>query len=102
MHKWADYLISAVRYEENLNSKSISHFKIHLDNGNSVGEGSTWTKQEVLEAIAKGKSFLTIIKDERGKWKKGRGVFLTKFDKTYLRTDSVSLREHDRVDVREF
>ena len=71
MEKWADYLISAARYEEGLNGRVISYFKIHPDNGDSVGEGSTWTAQEVLEAILRGDTFLTIHKMNGGKWKKG-------------------------------
>ncbi len=102
MEKWADYLISAVRYEESLNSKFISHFKVHLDNGNSVGEGSTWTKQEVLEALLKGETFLTIYKMNGGKWKKGGAVTISKVDKIYLRANSENLSENDRVDVQEF
>ena len=102
MEKWADYLISAARYEESLNSKIISYFKIHCDNGNSVGEGSTWTKQEVLEAMLKGETFLTIHKMNGGKWKRGRAVTISKVDKIYLRSDSENVKEHDRVDVQEF
>ena len=102
MEKWADYLISAARYEESFTSKVISYFKIHCDNGDSVGEGSTWTKQEVLEAILKGETFLTIYKMNGGKWKRGRAVTISKVDKIYLRTDSANLTEHDRVDVQEF
>ncbi len=102
MEKWADYLISAVRYEKSLNGKVISYFKIHHDNGDSVGEGSTWTKQEVHEAMLKGETFLTIQKMNGGKWKKGKVIFIAKTDESFLNINSENLIEHNLVNVQEF
>lgn len=102
MEKWADYLISALRYEDSLNSKVISHFKIHHDNGNSVGKGSTWTNQEVLEAILRGDTFLTIHKTNGGKWKKGKEISISKSDELSLSTSSKNLIEYNLINIPEF
>jgi len=102
MEKWADYLISAVRYEETLNSKIISYFKIHHDNGDSVGEGSTWTKQEVLEAMLRGLTFVTIQKTSGGKWKQGKRIYKGSTNVLFLNVNFENLLEHDQVSIAEF
>jgi hypothetical protein len=102
MEKWADYLISAVRYEENLNSKVISYFKIHRDNGNSVGEGLTWTMEEVLDAMQRGETFLTISKVNGGKWRKGKSFLITSTNALFLNTDSKKSMYNNLVTIPEF
>jgi len=102
VEKWAEYLISAVRYEENLNNKVISYFKVHRDNGDSVGDGSTWTLEEVLNAMRRGETFLTISKANGGKWKKGNSILITNSNKLVLNTDSKKLLHHDLVVIPEF
>lgn len=101
MNKWADYLISAVRYEETLSKKTISLCKVHPDNGNSVGDGTTWTKDEVMEAINKGYTFNTISKDGSGKWKRGINVVLLMANEVYLNTN-VNNNEDYLVNIPEF
>lgn len=59
--KWADYLISAVRYEECGTTRNISHVRVHID-GDKVGVATTWTRQEVITAIGKGRTFVSIVK----------------------------------------
>ena len=102
VEKWADYLISAVRYEDNLNKKVISYFKIHHDNGDSVGEASTWTKEEVLAAMHKGETFITISKVNGSKWKKGKNILLANPDVLFLNPDSQNLIYDDRLAIPEF
>ena len=102
MEKWADYLISAVRYKETFTRKTISHCKVHPDNGDSVGEGTTWSKEEVMDAIIKGNTFVTISKDERGKWKRGINVFMLIAKEVYLNTDSKRNTEDYLVNIPEF
>ena len=96
MEKWADYLISAIRYEETFTRKTISHCKVHSDNGDTVGPGTTWSKEEIMDAINRGQTFYTIIKDNRGKWKKGNKVTLVKAENIYL-NDDVEKAEEDRL-----
>ncbi len=85
--KWADYLISAVRYDTGLSNKIISYFKVHIDKGDSVGESRTWTKNELLDALIKGKTFVTILKDKNGKWMKGEEISIASMNEIFIRTD---------------
>ena len=102
MKKWANFLISAVRYEEELSKKIITHCKVHSDNGDTIGEGTTWTKEEVLEALNSGNTFLTIHKGGNRKWKKGNRFNVIKVEKVYLRTDSENIAEDYVIDLTEF
>jgi len=102
MEKWADYLISAVRYEELFNKKTISHCKVHPDNGNSVGAGRTWSKWEILDAISNGFTFFTIYKGNNGKWKKGVKAFITRFEEEYITTEHSNNGGDNLLSIREF
>jgi len=88
MEKWADYLVSAVRHQVDSGKRIASHFKIHSDKGSSVSESTTWTKDEVLNAITKGKTFMTIYRENNGNWRRGSIVLLSKVEEFFLRTDS--------------
>ena len=88
MTKWADYLISAIRYENETNKNSIAYFKIHKDIGDEVGSGSTWSRAEVIDAIYNGKTFCTIIKGNLGEWKKGVVVTLITKNGNSIITDN--------------
>ena len=84
MAKWADYLISAVRY--GTDPKHITHLKVHEDKDEEVGVGKEYPRSDVVDAINKGTSFVTIfMKNE--KWQKGQKVFVIKVGgKSYLKT----------------
>lgn len=83
--KWADYLISAIRYENELNKNAITYLKVHSDNGTEIGSGNTWTKAEIIDAMQNGKTFYTIQKEKTGEWKKGAPVILvTRNGKTII------------------
>ena len=49
-----------------------------------------------MDAIIRGQTFYTIIKDIRGKWKKGNKVTLVKAENIYL-NDDVEKAEEDRL-----
>lgn len=87
MNKWADYLISAMRITQNPNNRLIAYFKVHKDKGECIGAGTTWTEDEVLEAIKKGNSFITIYKENNGRWKKGSGVQQILFDQLFRKSE---------------
>ncbi len=70
--KWADYLISKVRYNDS--HTHITNVYVHVDNGDSVGEGTSETRQWVVSKIDSGYTFYTIFKDNNGKWSKGQKV----------------------------
>ena len=88
MSKWADYLISAIRYENEMRKNAIAYLKVHRDNGDEVGAGSTWTKEEVISAMYDGKTFFTILKSKAGEWKKGAHVALVTKNGKPIITDS--------------
>lgn len=88
MSKWADYLISAIRYENEMRKNAIAYLKVHRDNGDEVGAGSTWTKEEVISAMYDGKTFFTILKSKAGEWKKGAHVALVTKNGRPIITDS--------------
>jgi hypothetical protein len=87
MKKWADYLVSAVRFENGI----ITHFKVHIDKGNEIGSGSTWTRNEVLEGISREETFCSIVKDEKGNWQKGRSIYLIRVNGDYVFADDSDL-----------
>lgn len=88
MSKWADYLISAIRYENEMRKNAIAYLKVHQDNGEEVGAGSTWTKDEVINAMYDGKTFYTILKSNSGEWKKGANVALVTKNGNAIITDN--------------
>jgi hypothetical protein len=102
LEKWADYLISAVRYNSDSSKRIISHFKVHVDNGDSIGESRTWTKEEVLMAFSTGHNFSAIIKDSNGKWKKGADISISRFDDSFFRTDLKDIPGDYLEEVTEF
>ncbi|MEQ4539749.1 MAG: DUF3892 domain-containing protein [Billgrantia sp.] len=86
MAKWADYGISAVRYDSN--DEYIDQVKVHKDNGDSIGAGETWSRKEVLSKMDDSKTFVTILKND-DKWKKGEDVhIITVEGRRFLRTDA--------------
>lgn len=85
MQKWADYLISAVRY--NREHTHIVEVWVHEDNGSTVGIGSSWSRQRVIVSIKNGLSFFTIYKDREGKWQRGQKVIVVNiFGVEYIKT----------------
>lgn len=75
MTKWADYLISAVRFEETPTTKHISHVKVHEDKGENLSNPpEIWSKESVIKALDNGKTFKTIVL-EMDAWKQGEKVF---------------------------
>lgn len=86
MAKWADYGISAVRYDSD--DEYIDQVKVHKDNGDPIGAGETWSRKEVLSDMDDSKTFVTILKND-DKWKKGEGVHIITVDGLrFLRTDA--------------
>ena len=102
MDKWADYLISAVRYTDTNTRHYISHLKVHSDNGDSIGNGTAWTKNDVVDAIGKGITFVTIYQNG-DKWKKGEDVRVFHIsNRSYLRTDANKIEEDNLGELPAF
>lgn len=87
MAKWADYGISAVRYDSD--DQYIEKVKVHKDNGETIGSEEIWTRKEVISKIDEKKTFVTILRTNEGKWNKGANVHIITVDGSrYIRTDS--------------
>jgi hypothetical protein len=86
MEKWADYGISSVRYNDQ--RTHIVKVKVHEDKGDSVGNAEEWLRTQVVSAIERGQTFVTILKGTDNKWKKGQDVHIVAVNKEkYIRTD---------------
>lgn len=103
MGKWADYLISAVRYKVSLERKYILKLKVHDDKGDTVGAPSIWERDDVIKKIGENYSFVTIYKGDNNKWIKGENVKRIKVaNNYYLRTDANEIEEDNLGELPEF
>jgi hypothetical protein len=85
MPKWADYLIYGVQF--NQQHTHINRLRIAVDNGDSVGQTSEHTRQDIVAAIQRGTTFVTIYKNAQGSWDKGKQVYVIRLNGTdYLKT----------------
>lgn len=100
MGKWADYLVSAVRYSKESNGKIISYLKVHQDLYKSVGEGTTWTRDEVIYALKSGKTFSTIFRNETGLWEKGSLIKMNNDGDNLIITDSMFSKQDHLAGVK--
>ena len=95
MAKWANYVITAVRY--NLEHTHIVSVKVRPDNGDSLGAESVWNRNQVVSAIESGYSFVTAFWQD-GKWLKGADVHVIQVGwYKYIRTDR-NLRAADNLE----
>src|SRR3954470_24475242 len=76
--RWADYLISAVRY--NASGSHIDAVRVHVDNGDSVGAGSGMSRQRVVTLLQSGSTFCTIFKSADNQWRRGADVRVVDID----------------------
>ena len=82
MTKWADYGISAVRYDED----------------DTIGAAEDRSRENVLSKMDDGKTFVTILKGEDGNWRKGNDVHIVPVDgRRFLRTDA-NERDQDNLE----
>lgn len=85
MAKWADYGISAVRF--NGAHTHIDRVRVHRDNGDTIGEGTEYARANIVNSIKNGTTFVTIFKGNDGNWKKGQPVYIIVINGTeYIKT----------------
>jgi hypothetical protein len=85
--KWADYLISKVRYNEG--ETHIEAVLVHADTGDTVGGGEERSRQWVVGLLEDDSSFMTIYRTTEGRWKRGAEVrAITIGGVKYIRTDA--------------
>lgn len=84
MEKWADYLISEVKYGKN---HLIEQVKIHTEDENGVGEGTLVDRSQISHNIKNGKSYKTIVHGLKG-WKLADTVQLNRVNgDSFIRID---------------
>ena len=85
MSKWANYLVSAVKYDS---KKRILQAKQHKDTGGAIDDGELVDRITIANNLKKGNSYLTIF-NGNSNWKIGDKIQLIKVGGNYsIRTDS--------------
>lgn len=98
MSKWADYLISAVRYMDSSKKDKIDKVKVYRDNGDKIDYDNIWDRSEVVSKLENNYTFYTIYKTKDNKWKKGSEVKIFVLDgEKYIRTDG-NKKKHDNLE----
>ena len=101
--KWAEYLISAVRY--NAAGTHIDKVRCHLDNVDSIGAPADKTRVTVVGLLDGGTTFATIYKDriDSSKWNYGADVRVVTIDGTkFIRTDADKTKRDNLGDLPRF
>ena len=101
MDKWADYCISAVRYDEE--RKHIDKVWVHGDNEDGIGCAYECPRSEIIAAIGVWKKFITIIESPDGNWIRGEDVCVVNIGgRKFLRTGSDCLESDSLGSLPEF
>jgi len=101
MDKWADYGISSIRYNEQ--RTHIVKVKVHEDKGDTIGNAEEWLRSQVVSAIDRNKTFVTILKGNESKWSKGQDVHIVTVNgEKYIRTDKNQKASDNLENLPEF
>ncbi len=98
MKKWADYLISEVRYDKN---HLISMAKRHKDTETGISKGDLVDRIKISSDIANGLYYITIY-NRISTWKKGNKIhFFRIHGQPYLRIDANKVSQDYLGDIPE-
>ena len=98
MVKWADYLVSAVSYNQN---REITEVQVHEDLDGKMGSAEFVDKLTVSHNMRKGKTYVTIIK-ALDSWKRGLEIRLYSVGgEPYLRIDRNKVNLDNLGDIPE-
>lgn len=86
MQKWADYLVSAVRF--NVHGTHIESIRCHEDHGEMFGDAKVFSRETVVKAVQNGKTFATIARQQDGKYRYGAPLQTVTLSYVYLKTKS--------------
>ena len=96
MSERADYYIEKVRY--NKNHTRIVWVSVRHDTGKKLSPAINMARKRLITLIQEGKQFMTILRSEEGKFRKGKKLLMMQFkDAEYLRTDEAPV-ENDRLE----
>lgn len=85
MTKWADYAISDVHFNDK--HTHIDRVKARADNGEGLGTATDHVRADIISAIRRGTTYVTIFKTTDEKWKKGQPVYIIKVNgMEYIKT----------------
>lgn len=98
--KWADYAITAIRY--NRNRTHIEYLQVRQDDGNTLGFPLSRSRSQIVNLIKTGTTFVTAY--ERGaKWQRGDNVHVVVINGiSYLRTDGNRVSKDNLGNLPEF
>jgi hypothetical protein len=83
--KWADYVITAVRF--NITGTHIESVQVRQDDGESIGAATTTSRSDVVRLLEAGYTFCTATMGDNGKWNKGATVKIVEIDnQKFIRT----------------
>jgi len=101
MENWADYCISAVRYDGG--RRHIDKVRVHACDGGGIGAAYECPRSEVVAAMGVWKSFVTILEEADENWVKCEDVRISEVGgRKYLRTDGSSFEFDDLGSLPEF
>ena len=86
MRIWADYVIMATIYNDD--HSQITAVRRRRDTGKVLVDEVQVEKQEIINDISAGYTYVTAYRNKHGKWRKGDRVRVVRMDKAYfIRTD---------------
>jgi len=96
MSQKADFYIEKVRYsKDRLHIVSVS---VREEKGPKLGKAHDMEREDMIRELQQGKNFLTIFRNENGKYRKGQPVHMSEVNgKQYLRTDE-HLVKYDQLE----
>lgn len=101
MAKWADYCITAVRFNDK--HTHIDQAKRRLDKGESLGEASIVSRETVIADLRRGTTYVTSFKGSNDKWDRGQTVFITKVNGVeYIKTVEDNTTKDNLDELPEF
>ena len=85
MANWADFVITKVGYDRT--ETRIVQVEIRPDTGTSIGQATRATRQQVIDSIGRGVTYVTAYL-RNGNWQRGEDVHVATIRGVkYLRTD---------------
>lgn len=67
---------------------SVQVVNVYEDKGDAIGNATEWSRTQVVSELDRGKTFVTILRNTKGKWRKGQDVHIITVNRVkYIRTD---------------
>jgi hypothetical protein len=96
MGQKADFYIEKVRYSKD--RTKILRVSVREDSGARLGAAYDMDRDKIVGLIHEGKHFMTIFRNDTGKYRKGQLVLMAEVNgKSFLRTDE-HLVKYDQLD----